>query len=381
MSENLERSEAKHSRLADWMEPAFDLAMAAEGLRDGLALTDKNGAFIFMNRSHREMFGYESPEEILGRSWKMLYEPEVAAWIEGAAFPALAETGEWRGEVIGITRNGERVHQEVSLTAFASGIICMTRDVRARAEEQRQRELLSVLSREIEQRQQVGAIAHQIAHDLGNLTASLNFNLHILDVEPADLQPMRLALDRMSELVRRLGRLDERLRPEQEPWELVSAIRATWEIAAAFVPPGRGELAVEALAARTSIHQGLFNQTLLNLIKNGAEALGDKGRLTVRVHAHPSTPPPGAALVSFGAPVEGASLWIEVADGGVGMSPDLLEKVSTPYFSTKATPAELRRGLGFASLMTLVELSGVHVRIISQQGSGTTVQLQAPLEV
>lgn len=361
------------------MEPSFDLDMAAERLRDGLALTDENGAFVFMNRAHREMFGYERPEEILGRSWKVLYEPEVAAWLEDRVFPTLAETGEWRGEVIGVKRDGERVHQEVSLTAFPSGLICMTRDIRARAEEQRQRELLSVLSREIEQRQQAGVIAHQIAHDLGNLTASLNFNLHILDIEPAELQPMRLALDRMSELVGRLGRLDEGLRPEQEAWDLVSAVKATWEIAGAFVPPGMGQLAIEAQGALTSIHQGLFNQTLLNLIKNGAEALGEKGRLAVSVQARPSAPPPGAAFVSFGSPVEGPALWIEVADEGVGMSRDLLEKVSTPYFSTKATPAELRRGLGFASLMTLVELNGVHVRIITQQGSGTTVQLQAPV--
>ncbi len=45
---------------------------AIEASDDGIAITDGEGCFTFMNRSHARMFGYDDPSELIGQSWNVL---------------------------------------------------------------------------------------------------------------------------------------------------------------------------------------------------------------------------------------------------------------------------------------------------------------------
>lgn len=98
----------------------------------------------------------------------------------------------------------------------------------------------------------------------------------------------------------------------------------------------------------------LLQQVLLNLIMNAVQAMKTKGVLTIRIAED----------------LEHAN--IEVQDTGVGMPPEVLKMVGTPFFTTK----ENGNGLGLAFCKTIAALHGGSIEIESKQNVGTKVSLR-----
>ena len=79
-----------------------------------------------------KVFGYASPQELLGRSWRLVYGDESVR-LEREVLPVLYEQGRWRGEAIGQRSDGTIIHQEVSLTVIeGGGFVCVVRDITER---------------------------------------------------------------------------------------------------------------------------------------------------------------------------------------------------------------------------------------------------------
>ncbi|MBP7511331.1 MAG: PAS domain S-box protein [Bacteroidia bacterium] len=96
---------------------------------DGIAILDENGDFYYMNKAHEEMFGYET-SELIGKSWRSLYENDEVNRVSVFVFPLLAEKGLWNGQTVGVKKNGEKVFQDITLRLLKDGsLICITRDV------------------------------------------------------------------------------------------------------------------------------------------------------------------------------------------------------------------------------------------------------------
>lgn len=74
----------------------------------GIALLDNKGEFYYMNKAHAELFDY-TPNELYNKSWKTIYEQAEIELIENSYFPILMSSGNWTGEVEGITKNGRKV--------------------------------------------------------------------------------------------------------------------------------------------------------------------------------------------------------------------------------------------------------------------------------
>ena len=102
---------------------------AIENAFDGIAILDENGIYYYMNKAHAILFGYDSAEELIGKSWKHIYSSEYADKIEKDIFPVLMSTGNWSGETIGKDKLGQPVLQYISLTLLPDrGLICVCQD-------------------------------------------------------------------------------------------------------------------------------------------------------------------------------------------------------------------------------------------------------------
>ncbi len=97
----------------------------------------------------------------------------------------------------------------------------------------------------------------------------------------------------------------------------------------------------------------MIKQCLINLIKNAQEALSEGGAVTVRSR------------------FAEAMVYLEVADDGPGIPPELHEQVFSPFFSTK----DKGSGLGLAMTRKIIGEMGGKVLLASQPGKGTTVSL------
>ncbi|WP_222129952.1 ATP-binding protein [Bordetella genomosp. 13] len=113
-----------------------------------------------------------------------------------------------------------------------------------------------------------------------------------------------------------------------------------------------------------------LESAILNLVINARDAMPDGGQLTVE--AKPVDIGPDYARVNPELGI-GRYVVVTVSDTGVGMAPELLEKVFEPFFTTKAVGQGT--GLGLSMVYGFARQSGGQVRIHSELGVGTSVSL------
>ncbi|HEY9620059.1 MAG TPA: PAS domain S-box protein [Crinalium sp.] len=108
-------------------------ATAIQASIDGIAILDHNQTYIYVNESHARIYGYTHAQELIGKTWKPLYEAAELQRFEQEILPEFFRKGQWRGEAIGIRRDGSRFPQDVSLSAIhGGGLVCVVRDMTAR---------------------------------------------------------------------------------------------------------------------------------------------------------------------------------------------------------------------------------------------------------
>lgn len=129
------------------MQDAADLpgAEVLESAMDGMAVLEGD-EYVYVNEAHATLYGYDDPDELVGQTWQQLYDDDQIERFETEILPIVREEGEWRGRAIGRTRDGERFEQELSLSRTGSeGLVCVVRDVSARAEQRRRLERQEVI--------------------------------------------------------------------------------------------------------------------------------------------------------------------------------------------------------------------------------------------
>lgn len=104
-----------------------------------------------------------------------------------------------------------------------------------------------------------------------------------------------------------------------------------------------------------------LTQVLINLVTNAAQSLDARAG--------------GDGNVVVSAESSGGQITFTVMDNGPGIPPDVLARIGTPFFTTKAKGT----GLGIAQCQRLVGKAGGQFRIASEQGKGTTVSFSIPL--
>ena len=120
---------------------------AIEKAMDGMALLDANGVYYYMNLSHARIFGYDSPSELIGKTWTEIYhQPEIDR-ISNDLFPLLMQNGYWSGTTLGKKKDGTPVYQEITLTSLPKGeLLCICRDVTDQVKQKIELERLAVVA-------------------------------------------------------------------------------------------------------------------------------------------------------------------------------------------------------------------------------------------
>jgi two-component system, NtrC family, sensor kinase len=107
-----------------------------------------------------------------------------------------------------------------------------------------------------------------------------------------------------------------------------------------------------------------INQVVMNLVVNAAHAMGEqRGCITVRT--------------GTGTGVDTGSAWIEIADNGSGIAPEVLPRIFDPFFTTK--PVGKGTGLGLSLSHGIVQKHNGRIDVRSTVGVGTTFRIVLPL--
>jgi PAS domain S-box-containing protein len=112
-------------------------AASMDASMDGIALHDADGVFIYANKAHAGIYGYNDPNELIGKHWKILYDETEANRFDSEVMPLFEREGQWRGEGVAKRMDGTRFPQELSLSKIAGGgLVCVVRDITERIRQQ-----------------------------------------------------------------------------------------------------------------------------------------------------------------------------------------------------------------------------------------------------
>ncbi|AAV48366.1 putative 22-domain light- and oxygen-sensing histidine kinase [Haloarcula marismortui ATCC 43049] len=111
---------------------------AIEEAADGVAIL-ADGEYEYVDQTHVDMYGFDEKDQLLGESWRKLYDDEETARLEAEAFPALEADGHWQGMVTGTRPDESTFPAELSLTIIDDGrLVCTVRDETERKARERE---------------------------------------------------------------------------------------------------------------------------------------------------------------------------------------------------------------------------------------------------
>ncbi len=221
----------------------------------------------------------------------------------------------------------------------------------------------------------LGTLAAGIAHEIRNPLTSMKARLYTLEKHLQTVPAARKDTAIIGAEITRLERIVQDVlsfaRPSEPKLESVVADRLLREVYGLMSQglESRGVRLIVEPSVPLVIHadSGHLKQVLVNLVRNGAEAIAGEG--TVTLHARAARAPLGGR--------ETDAVIIDVADSGRGISPEVEKRLFDPFFSTKETGT----GLGLSIATRIVEKHGGVLEYKTRPGHGTTFGVVLPREI
>lgn len=124
MCDKINKIKELGEKLTNQMEFVDKLIEALDTTKEGIAILDKDGNYVFLNTAHQEMFKYKEGE-MVGKSWTILYTEKQIEYFVQNVFPVVAEKGNWNGKDVAICKDGSLVKEIVYLTSLPDGgLVC-----------------------------------------------------------------------------------------------------------------------------------------------------------------------------------------------------------------------------------------------------------------
>jgi signal transduction histidine kinase/CheY-like chemotaxis protein len=282
------------------------------------------------------------------------------------------------------TKDGRDVALELIATSYSVGksqrIQLNMRDVSERMKFERELQATQKL-------ESLGLLAGGIAHDFNNLLTGIlgNASLALSDIAPD--QPMRLRLREIVAAAERAAFLTRQMLAYAGKGQFLTAIidlsdlvREISALVRTSIPKGvdlKLDLAPKLPPIEADPAQ--IQQVLMNLVINGAEAIGENtgGTVTVRTSLREVSDREVGELFKSEPAEPGMYLQLEVIDTGAGMDEAIKARIFDPFFTTKFTG----RGLGLAAVRGIVRQHRGVIFVHSAPGRGTTFRILLPASV
>jgi PAS domain S-box-containing protein len=344
---------------------------------DAVRIIDLDGTITYWNQGATRLFGWTAAEAVGLNANDLICQFDAEKLAE--VLSATNEHHFWSGEVTMNTRSGKRVivdHRRTALlrrSGAIKGYLCVDIDLTIR----KKQEQYSHRSQRLES---IGTLASGIAHDLNNVLTPILMGANLLSSDRAPTNPQPLlntmvaSAQRGAALIQKLLSFAGGVRGEQAPVRISQIIRET-----------RGLLEhtlLKSVEIQTNVAENgsvvlgdstELVQILMNLSINACDAMPDGGVLTIEAESvvlngnasqiHPHAEP-------------GAYLLLSVSDTGMGMSHEVLDRIFTPFYTTK----EIGKGtgLGLATVQGIVKSYGGFITVYSEVGRGSKFSIYLP---
>lgn len=235
--------------------------------------------------------------------------------------------------------------------------------------------------RQMQKMEAVGQLTGCIAHDFNNMLSVVVGGIELARRRVGENDDATRHLDnaleganRASALTRRLlafSRAEPNLPVACDPDALIRGMAEMLDRSIG----GQIEVKLDLDCAGWRVHADRYQleNALLNLAVNARDAMDGRGELTIRSRQT------WLRHKEIGDCAAGEYACLSVVDQGCGMTPEVQNRVFEPFFTTKGVG--MGTGLGLSQVFGFMGQSGGQIRILSEPGKGTEVQLYFPRHI
>lgn len=327
-----ERKQARESLIKSQKETADIL----ESMTDCFFAIDDNWRFTYINRPGEIAFG-RSRDEVLGNKITDMFKLNDQALQH--YHEVMNEKKSVTFEILSELAGNKWI--EISLYPKEDGLTCFFQDISSRkiAEEEMVR---------LDRLNLVGQLAAGIGHEIRNPMTTVRGYLQLLG-EKRDFASQKETfalmiseLDRANSIITEFLSLARTRQTELQSQNLNDLIYNLYPLLEAdsfiqqksirFIP---GEI------PNLNVNEKEISQAIINLIRNGLEAMPEKGCVTIKTY------------------VENGDVVVSVQDEGTGIAADILNRIGTPFFTTKDTGT----GLGLAICYKIIDSHNAKIQL------------------
>ncbi|MEZ5359337.1 MAG: PAS domain S-box protein [Candidatus Zixiibacteriota bacterium] len=348
-----------------------------EAAEDGIFLKDTKCRYTAANPAMARLFSC-SMETFLGRQDKEIFADRI--W-------GIAEDSDQR--VI----KGEIVHEECFITNGTSKYTCDIVKVPLRngdnsvigicgiARDITEMKRLQELSGRAERLETAGKIAGQVAHDFNNLLGPLMAYPEIMKDElPADhpilqyIEDIEKSAQQIADINTQLLTLGRRGHYNQEVVNLNVLIEQA--ILQHHDNLGHIELELELQKDLLNVIGGASQllRVVSNLLANAIDAVGGDGVIRITTENHYAD----ISKNAYEGVPKGEYIKVIIKDNGIGIKPEIIDRIYDPFFTTKTASRTRGSGLGLSVVHSVVKDHGGYVNLKSEPGRGSSFTIYLP---
>jgi len=362
----LKQTEQKNREQAELLDKATD----------AILVCDLNNHIIYWNRGAEQIYGWTT-EDVMGKDIaQVLFHGKSPLQIEQMT-KAVEESGEWTGEWREVTKANKPILIQCRITLIRNeqgrpkSLLFINADIT----ERRQLEEQFLRSQRLES---LGTLVSGIAHDLNNTLTPVLIGVDVLRKTPNErdtvLNMMEKNARRSAEMIKQMltfARGDDTSKTLIPIGPLVNELSKT--VLHTFPKKVKIEIKSEEAPWPVSGVPTQIYQVLMNLCVNARDAMPRGGTLTLSVE---NTEINAATAVAVPDAKPGNYVCVGVADTGTGITPDQMEKLFRPFFTTKA-PGK-GTGLGLSTSAGIIKNHGGFMTVASKPGQGSLFKFYLP---
>jgi len=359
------------------LESRENLRITLNSIGDAVIATDLDHNIVTMNPVAEQLTGW-TEQEALGKPLSHIFHIENASTGEKVAIPV--EEALKTSQIVGlanntvlIAKNGHRsqiadsaapiINEDNELT----GAVLVFRDVT-------EEHLLKNELQKIQQLEKIGALAGGLAHDFNNILSGIFGNITLAKMRITEDHPCIKYLNQAEISVNRAKNLTNKLltfaKGGEPVKDSVSLTKLVKEVAEFDLSGSNVKLVFHAADNLwpAEVDKGQIQQVFSNLVINAAQAMPTGGHLYIDLQNRDYLEHQGTETKP------GKYVQATIRDEGIGIDEGQLAQIFDPYYSTKQTG----RGLGLATVYSIVTKHHGHIQVESNPGQGTLFTLHLP---
>lgn len=343
----------------DALELRSNVEQLLQKLEEAVLLFDNTGRLMMAGEAAERMLG-KSHDQMIGRGLDELFP---ASTVLGEMIGNALQTRQSvRDQPVTIFRDGSgNLRLLVSVEVLGKnpgqeqmGTLIKLRDVESRRQLERQ---LDVSSRLAAISRLTGGVAHEIKNPLNAIALHLEVLRSRLETEQPEVGVIAREIKRLDNVVKTFLSFNRPIELQARPLDLSEVLEQV--LALVSVDAEAKNIQIETVLTGKLWLNGdpdLLKQAILNVVNNGLEAMAEGGKLVIRTEWIAD------------------ECQISITDAGVGIPPEIQDRIFNLYFTTKPQGS----GIGLATTFRVVQLHSGTIDFVSEPGSGTTFRLRFP---